>query len=81
MPEFSSSNIISNHFSVYNNEGESYIGHGMIIGHDLMVYIGLMHDLKHQVLQRDGASIRMKYPISLLGQTYLTSHKIREVVT
>ena len=52
----------------------------MIIGRDLMVYIGLMNYFKCKVLQWDGAAVPIKDPISLLGQTDLTSYEICKVV-
>ena len=48
MPEFSRRNMLLQRFHVDNNEGESIIGYDMIIGHDLMVHIGLLDDFKHQ---------------------------------
>ena len=38
---FSFSKIIEHHFHVDNNKGESGIGYDSIIGHDLMVQLGL----------------------------------------
>ena len=80
MPEFSISKIINHHYHVYNDKGESGIGYDIIIGHDLMVQLGLTVDFNCRVLQWGGDTIHMKEPISLLGQSNLTKHKIREVV-
>ena len=60
MPEFSSNKIIQQHFHVCNNIGESGIGYDMIVGHDLMVQLGLPTNIKHQLLQQDGVTIPMK---------------------
>ena len=46
MPEFSISKIINHRFNVDNNKGESGIGYNMIIGHDLMVQLGITADFK-----------------------------------
>ena len=52
----------------------------MIIGHGLMVQIGLNDDFKHQVLQWDGATVHMKEPSGLLGQYFLTKRDMHKVV-
>ena len=52
----------------------------MIIGHDLMVQLGLASGFKHQVLQWDGTTVHMKESSNFLGQSDLTKHEIREVV-
>ena len=51
----------------------------MIIGRDLMIQLGLIDDFKQQVLQWDGATVHMKEPRNLLGQSDLTKRKICEV--
>ena len=51
MLELYSSKIISHRFHVDNNEGESGVDYDMIIGHDIMVQLGLLDDFKHQFLQ------------------------------
>ena len=51
----------------------------MIIGCDLMVQLCLMAKFKRQVLQWDGATIHMKEPRNLLGQSNITKSKMREV--
>ena len=80
MPEFSSSNIIEHRFNVDNDKGELGISYDMIIGRDLMVKLGLSAEFKLQVLQWDGVTSPMKEPICLLGKSYSTSRKMREVV-
>ena len=60
MPEFSSSNIINHQFNVDNEKGELGIGYETIIGHNLMVKIGLYDDFKIQVLQWDGVTVYIK---------------------
>ena len=80
IPELSGSKIINNWFHVDNDEGELDIGYDMIIGCDQMVQLGLMADFKRQILQWDGATIHMKESSNLLGQSYLTKHKMRKVV-
>ena len=67
MTEFSSSKIIEHRFRVENNKVESDIGYDMIIGHDLMVQLGLLVGFKHQVLQWDDITLSMKEPRNLLG--------------
>ena len=57
MPKFSISKMILNHFHVDNNEGESVIGYGIIIGSNLMVKLGLSDDFKSQVLQWYGITV------------------------
>ena len=52
----------------------------MIIGRNLMVQIDTTDDFKRQVLQWDGATVHMKEPRSLLGQSDLTKHDMSEVV-
>ena len=52
----------------------------MIIGRDLMVQLGLSDDFKRQVLQWYGATVHMKDPRSLLGQSNLTKSEMHEVV-
>ena len=41
MTELSSNKIIEHHLHVDNNKGELEIGYEIIIGHDLMVQLGL----------------------------------------
>ena len=53
----------------------------MIIGHDLMVQLGLVTKFKRQVLQWDSATLPTKEPRGLLGKLYLNKRKMREVVT
>ena len=45
----------------------------MIIGHDLMLQLGLLSEFKHQVLQWDGVTVPMKEPSGLLGKSYFNS--------
>ena len=52
----------------------------MIICRDLMVQIGLTADFKRQVLQWYGATVHIKDPSSLLGQSDLTKREMRKVV-
>ena len=68
IPEFSSSNIISNCFQVDNNEGKSGVGYYMIIVCDLMVQLGLLVDFKRQVLQWDGDNFPIKNPLVYKGK-------------
>ena len=76
MAEFSIRHIISHHFQDDKNKGESGIGYYMIIVFDLVVQIGLSDDFKHQVLKWDGATVLIKEPIGLFGQTDITIHEI-----
>ena len=80
MLEFSSSKIINHHFHVDNYEGESGIGYDMIIGHDLMVQLGLAEKFKRQFLQWDGANVHIKESRKLLGKYNLTKHEMRQVI-
>ena len=79
MPEFSSSKIIHHCFHVNNDKGNTGVGYYIIIGRDLMVQIGLKSDFKNHVLQWDGATVHMKEPSVMLGQSYLTKRNMREV--
>ena len=79
IPLFPSSKRIFHRFYVDNDESESVIGYGMIIGRDLMVHLGLMADFKYQFLQWDFSMLTMKEPRSLLGNN-LTSRKMRWVI-
>ena len=80
MPELSSSKILSHRFRFDEYEVRSGIRYDMIIGCNLMVQLGLFADFKRQFLQWDGVTIPMRYPISLLGKTDLTSFEVRDVV-
>ena len=48
--EPSSSNIIEHRFHVNNDKFGSGIGYDMIIGHDLIVQLGLAYDFNNQFL-------------------------------
>ena len=72
--------MILQHFIVDNNEDESGIFYDMIIGPNLIVQPGLSADFKIQVPQWYGVTVPKKEPRFMLGQTYLTSRKILEVV-
>ena len=80
IPELSISKIINHYFHVDNDKRESGIGYDTIIGRDLMVQLGLTADFKRQVLQWYGATVHIKDPSSLLGQSDLTKREMREVV-
>ena len=71
---------MSHRFHVDNNSGELYIGYYIIVGHKLILQLGLSVDFKHQVLQWDDDIVPMKEPIILMGQTDLTSHDMCDVV-
>ena len=45
-----------------------------------MVQLGLAADFNCQVLKQDGTKLPMEEPIGLLGKSYLSKRKIREVV-
>ena len=62
VPEFSRIEIISHHFHVDKNEGESGIDYTMIIFRDLTVQLGLMAYFKRQVIKGRGAAVPMKEP-------------------
>ena len=80
IPEFSGSKIINHRFQVDNDEIESGIVYDMIIGHDLMVQLGLTDDFKCQALQWDGTTVYMKESRTLLGKSDLTKREMCEVV-
>ena len=44
-----------------------------------MVQLGLLEDVKRQVLKWDGVTVPMKEPSDFIGQTYITSREMREV--
>ena len=52
----------------------------MIVGHDLMVQLGLTDDLKRQFLKWYGATVPMKEPSSQLRKPNLSKHNMRKVV-
>ena len=80
MLELSSSKIINHRFHVDNKKSDSGIGYDMIIGHDLIVQIGLTADFKRQVLQWGGSTVNMKEPSSFLGKFDLTKREMHKVV-
>ena len=73
-------NIISQRFYVDNNKGKLVIGYYITIDHELMSQIGLVGNFERQVVQLDNVSLPIKGQISLLGQTYLTSYEMRDLV-
>ena len=79
-PDFSSIKTINHCFRVNNDKGESGIGYDIIIGRDLMLYLGLTDNFKHQVLQWYGATVHMKYNGIFLGKSDLTKRYICKVV-
>ena len=79
-PYFSRIKIISHRFHVDNNEVESVIVYGMIIGSDLMVQLGLSEDFKRQVHSLEGIPVPMKELSDMFSQTDQTSCEMREVV-
>ena len=60
MPYLSSRKIIEHHFHVKNDKILLGICYKMIIGHDLMVGLGLLAGFKRQVLQLYGVTVPMK---------------------
>ena len=79
MTEFYISKIIEHQFHVKNDKGKLGIGYDMIIGHDLMVQLGLSADFKRKVLKWDGVTLPMKEPSGIQGKSYLTSHNMCKV--
>ena len=67
--EFSSRKIISHRLYADNKEENSGIVYYIIIGHDLMVQLGLMADFKHKVLAWDDTVVPVKVPEKLIGGT------------
>ena len=80
MLDFSRSRIISHRFYEDNNEFESVMICGIIIGIDIIVLLGISEYFKHNVILWDVDVERMKEPIGLIGKTYIISRGIREVV-
>ena len=80
MPEFSTNKVILHRFHVDNNEGESDVGSNMIIFRDLMVQLGLLDDVKHQLLQQNGFYVPMKETIGLIEQIDLISQEMCKMV-
>ena len=80
LPELSHRKITNHHFHVDNDKGDLGTSYDMIIGRDLMVYIGLMADFNRQVLQWDDDNIHMKEPSSMLGKSDLTKREMRKLV-
>ena len=78
--EFSSRKIIQHHFHFDSNIGEFVISYDIVIGHDLMVKLGLSDNFKYQVLQWGGVTVPMKEPICILSKSYLTSHDMSGLV-
>ena len=68
MPDFSSSNIIEQRLHVDDDKGELGIGYDMIIGHDLMIKLGLSADFKDKFLHWDDVKLTMKEPRCLIGK-------------
>ena len=60
MPELSRSNIIQHRFHVDNYIGESGIVYDMIIGHNLIVQLGLSANFQRQTFQWNGVTVPMK---------------------
>ena len=60
MPYFSISKIILLQFNIDNNESELGIGYGKIIGHYMMVQLGLLDNFKRQVFQWYGATVTIE---------------------
>ena len=67
VPDFYIRKIINHQFHVNNDKGESGIGYDIIIGHELIMQLGLTADFKRQILQWEGATVPMKEPSYLLG--------------
>ena len=72
MPEFSNRKIITYRLHIDNAQGDTGIGHEMIICHDLMVQLGLKANIGRRILEWSETAINMKFPDNFLGQTYLT---------
>ena len=80
MPGFYSSKIINHRFHANNDKGKSGIGYDIIIGRDLTVQLILTDYFKCQILQWDGATVHVKEPISVPGQSNLTKREMHKVV-
>ena len=80
MPYFSISKIISHHFHVNKNEGDTDIGYGMIICYNIIVNIGLVDNFKCKVIEWNEDVVPMKDLGNFLGKDNLTKSNIIEVV-
>ena len=80
MPEFSFNKIIPHRFHVDNNKVELVIGYAMIIGHSIMLKLGLTANSRLQALKWGESTLPIKDPISLIFLTYSTSHKMGKVL-
>ena len=60
MPDLSSSKILEHSFHVDNEKVELGICYDMIIGHDLMIQVGIPANIKCQALQWDGITVPME---------------------
>ena len=60
MPEFSRRKIITHRFHVDKFQGDEGISYYLIIGHDLMIKLGLKADFGHQILEWDDTVVPMK---------------------
>ena len=52
----------------------------MVIGNDLMLQLDLLDNINHKGFQWYGFTVPMKRPSIMIGQTYLTSRDMRDVV-
>ena len=80
MPEFYSSKIITHDFHVYNAWGGEGFGCDVIVGHYLLVQLGLKSDFGRQILERENTVVPMKEPGNFLGQSDSTKRDMQEVV-
>ena len=69
MPEFSIRKRINHCFYDDNDRGELGICYDRITGHELMVQLGLMTDLKLNFLQGYVKTVLMEEPIGLLDKS------------
>ena len=57
--------VISYHFHVDNDKSKSGIGYEMIIGHNLMLQLGLLAEFKRKVIQWDSVTVTTKEPTEI----------------
>ena len=72
--------IITHRLHIDKTRGNEGIACVMIIGHDLMVKLGLKTDFGRQVLEWDKTVVPIKEPYNLLDQPDSTKRNMRDVV-
>ena len=79
MLDFSTRQIITHLLHVNKSKFNSGIGYYMIIGHDLVVKLGLISYFIFSVFGWDDTSVHIKYLGNLLGNHTITKPDMHEV--